>query len=79
MTRVRTADNNKDLEIAQWKCYGGVCSNNDRSFLVSKYFPAMEQGKPVFFDVAVSEWGVQLDVLDVIEEVVSDLDRPLMS
>jgi hypothetical protein len=55
VTRVRTADNNKDLEIAQWKCYGGVCSNNDRSFLVSKYFPAMEQGKPVFFDVAVSE------------------------
>jgi hypothetical protein len=38
-----------------------------------------EQGKPVLFDVAVSEWGVQLDVLDVIEEVVSGLDRPLMS
>jgi hypothetical protein len=79
VTRVRTADNNEDLEIAQWKCYGGVCSNNDMSFLVSKYFPAMEQGKPAFFDVAVSEWGVQLDVLDVIEEVVSGLDRPLMS
>jgi len=55
VTHVRTADNNKDLEIAQWKCYGGVCSNNDRSFLVSKYFPAIEQGKPVFFNVAVSE------------------------
>jgi len=38
----------------------------------------MEQGRPVFFDVAVSEWGVRLDVLGVIEEVVSGLDRPLM-
>ena len=55
-----------------------ACSNNDKSYLVSEHFPAMEQGKPVFFDVAVSEWGVQLDVLEVIE-VVSGLDRPLMS
>ena len=57
MTRVRTADDNKDLEIAEWKCYGSVCSNNDKSFLVSKYFPAVEQGKPAFFDVAVADCG----------------------
>jgi hypothetical protein len=79
VTRVRTADNNKDLEITEWKCHGSVCSNNDKLYLVSEYFPAMVQGKPVFFDVAVSEWGVQLDVLDVIGEVISGLDRPLMS
>jgi len=35
--------------------YGSVCSNNDRSSLVLKYFPAMEQGKPIFFNVAISE------------------------
>ena len=79
VTRVRAADNDKDLEITEWKCQGSVCSNNDKSYLVSVFFPAMEQGKPVFFDVAVSEWGVQLDVLEVIEGVVSSLDRPLMS
>lgn len=37
----------------------------------------MEQGMPVFFDVAVTEWV--LDVLEVIEEVISGFDRPLMS
>jgi hypothetical protein len=34
----------------------------------------MEQGKPVFFDVSVSEWEVQLDILDVIKEVISGFD-----
>ncbi|KAH7418732.1 hypothetical protein BKA64DRAFT_763361 [Cadophora sp. MPI-SDFR-AT-0126] len=79
VTRERKANNKKDLETTEWKPLGSVCSNRSMAFLVSKYFPAMKQDKPVYFDVAAYRWGVQLDVLKVIEEVMIGLGWPLIS
>jgi hypothetical protein len=39
VTRIRTADNDKDLEITEWKRQARVCSNNDKSYLLSENFP----------------------------------------
>jgi hypothetical protein len=39
---------------------------------------AMKLVEPVLFDVAASEWGVQLDLLSIIEEAAIDCGLPWM-
>lgn len=55
VTRVRTANNNKNRKIAKWKCYESVCFNNNKSLLVSKYFSTIKKGKLVSFNIIVSK------------------------
>ena len=68
VSRTRIADTSKDLETADWgKDITTVCTSKLSADL---YLPdAMKLVEPVFFDVAASEWGVQLDLLGVIEKV----------
>jgi hypothetical protein len=73
VTRSREADTDKGLETAEWMCDIAVGGESDMSFVVPEIFPAMEPVKPVWFDVAVNEWGVQLDLLALIEEVAVEI------
>jgi hypothetical protein len=43
VTRIYTADNNKNLEIVEWKCYRSVYSNNNKLFLISKFLDVIEE------------------------------------
>lgn len=76
VTRERNSDTEKDLEDAEWKTYTGVCSGEDMSELVLDALAVMKLVKPVCFDVAAREWGIQLDLLRVIEEVAIGCGLP---
>ena len=70
VSRERIADTVEDLETAEWKVYIGVCSGADMSRESDLYcLDMMTPVKPVWFDVAASEWGVALDLLRVIKRV----------
>jgi hypothetical protein len=80
VSRKRIADTVKDLETAEWEVSISVCSSADVSDSGDLYLPdAMKLVKPVLFDVAASEWGVQLDLLGVIEGVAVDCGLSLNS
>jgi hypothetical protein len=68
VSRTRIADTSKDLETADWG--EDVTTVSPSKLSADLYLPdAMKLVEPVFFVVAASEWGVQLDLLDVIEKV----------
>ena len=76
VSRKRNSDTEKDLEDAEWKAGVGVCLGADPSEFVLDRFAVMKLVKPVWFDVAAREWGVQLDLLRVIEEVAIGCGLP---
>ncbi len=78
VTRARMAYTEKDLRIAESKVYTGVCSGADMSEHLLECLGAMKLVEPVLFNVAASEWGVQLDPLSIIEEAAIDCDLPWM-
>ena len=64
-------DTVEDLKTAEWKGVTIACSDADTSSKLN--LPdVMKSVKPVFFDVAVSKWGIKLDLLGVIEKVAVD-------
>jgi hypothetical protein len=79
VSRRRIADKVKDLETAEWgEDFTSVCSGADMS--TDLYLPdAMKSVKPVFFNVAASEWSVPLGLLGVIEGVAVDCGLSLDS
>jgi hypothetical protein len=43
VTRIYTADNNKNLEIVEWKCYRSVYFNNNKLFLILKFLDVIKE------------------------------------
>jgi hypothetical protein len=72
VSRMRVAVTVKDLETAEWEVSTSICYDGDRSYNDLFCVDVMKSEKPVIFDVAASEWGVQLDLLGVIEGVAID-------